>query len=100
MRSNLRPRLPVSKLAAFVNSCDLICCRPRTKEEERAYLDALPEQPVYVDPADSIEISDSKLAHIERKMTIDGYTRARACHYCYATVKQFNRALKRREAAK
>jgi hypothetical protein len=96
----IRKHIPTSKLAEYVNTIEGIDCRPRTKEEEAEYLAALPKREKWINPADSIEISDYKVRQIKSRMRrrVD-CNRARACHELGATVGQFERALKRMEAA-
>jgi len=97
----LKRYVPIHKLAAHVNASELIVCRPRTKEEERAYLASLPPQKPYVDPASLVEISANKVRQIRKRMKErPGCTLARACHELGARVGQYNRAVKKMEAAK
>ena len=89
----IKMRVPDRHLAQFVNSKG-ITCRPRTEEEEEAYMEALPEFVPYVDPASLLPISKK----VTRQITalIDrGFTRAVACHERAVTVGQYIKALKR-----
>jgi hypothetical protein len=99
MKSTLRPYLPISQLASFVNSFELITCRPRTKEEEKAYLADI--GPIVKEPnlADLVPVSDTMARKIRAKVNA-GVSVAKACHQCRRTVKTYRAALKRMEAAK
>lgn len=97
----LKRYIPINKLAAHVNAYELIACRKRTPEEEREYLASLPPQKPYVDPSSLVEISANKVRQIRKRMKDrPDCTLARACHELGARVGQYNRAVKKMEAAK
>ena len=87
-------RVPDRHLAQFVNSKG-ITCRPRTEEEEEAYMEALPEFVPYVDPASLLPISQNITRKITSRMRQEGVTRAMACHEQHVTVGQYIKAIKR-----
>ena len=64
----LKRYIPIHELAAHVNASELIACRKRTKEEEKAYLAALPPQKPYVDPSTLVEISANKVRQIRKRI--------------------------------
>ena len=90
----IKMRVPDRHLASFVNSKG-ITCRPRTVEEEEAYMEALPEFVPYVDPASLLPISDDVTRLITARMEQDKCTRAVACHEQHVTVGQYLKSLKR-----
>jgi hypothetical protein len=90
----IKMRVPDRHLAQFVNSKG-ITCRPRTEEEEEAYMEALPEFVPYVDPASLLPISDDVTRLITARMEQDKCTRAVACHEQHVTVGQYLKSLKR-----
>jgi len=96
----IKLRVPDRHLASFVNSKG-ITCRPRTEEEEEAYMEALPEFIPYVDPKSLLPISNRVARSITSRMKTEGCTRAIACHEQHVTVAQYTKALKRmKEEAK
>lgn len=99
MKSTLRPYLPMNQLASHVNSYEMIVCRKRTKEEEKAYLKAI--GPIVKEPnlADLVPVSDTMARKIRAKVNA-GVSVAKACHQCRRTVKTYRAALNRMEAAK
>jgi len=92
--------MPTHKLAAHINSYELITCRKRTAEEEKAYMAALPVHKPWVDPASLVDISMKVVRKVNKRMKDRDCTRARACHECGCTVGQYNRAVKKAEAEK
>ena len=90
----IKMRVPDRHLASFVNSKG-ICCRPRTEEEEEAYMEALPEFVPYVDPASLLPIDEEVACLITARMKKEKCTRAVACHDHHVTVGQYIKALKR-----
>lgn len=90
----MKRRIQQHELARHVNAHG-ITCRPRTEEEEEAYMEALPEFIPYVDPASLLPISKTVTRKITSRMRQEGITRAMACHDFKATVGQYLKALKR-----
>lgn len=90
----MKRRIQQHELARHVNAHG-ITCRPRTEEEEEAYMEALPEFIPYVDPASLLPISKTVTRKITARMKKEECTRAVACHEQHVTVGQYIKALKR-----
>lgn len=96
----LRARIPTHRLADHVNSYEMITCRKRTPDEEKAYMKAVQLPVEKPSPYDSVDLTKKDIDRIHRIMKRRGWSLARASHECDARVDQYKRSVKKLGGAK